>query len=74
MSADVRQFEAKLLCDQEAWKQIQKPQRPLKHKHTLELQSAGALERVQRECKLKTMAQALALVGAELRHRTRETG
>ena len=74
MNADVRKFAAKLLCDRKAWKAVQQPKRPLKDKHIKELLADEVHELVRRERKLKTRGQALALVGAELRHRTRETG
>jgi hypothetical protein len=74
MNADTRKFAAKLLCDRKAWKALKKPRRPLKDKSTHELRADGVHEAVRRERKLKTRGQALALVGAELRHRLRETG
>jgi hypothetical protein len=74
MNADVRKFAAKLLCDRKAWKAVKKPKRPLKDKSTQELKADGVHEAVRQERNLKTRGQALALVGAELRHRVRETG
>lgn len=74
MNADTRKFADKLLCDRKAWKALKKPKRPLKDKSTQELKADGVHEAVRLERKLKTRGQALALVGAELRHRVRETG
>lgn len=74
MNAETRKWAGKLISDAKAWKNVKKPKRPLKDRSTQELRSEGIHEKVRAEKKLKTCGQARDLVGAELRHRVRETG